>query len=281
MALPTTGLTLHCDAKDTDKLFTTYVATGTHVGTPVDGSNVEVWDDEVDGISDVCLVYASAQPVYKSTTPLMKNPCLDFATGTGNQYKAFNQTGLTNRPLSDFIVNNAFTIIVAFYATAITNTSANAYENHGIIADFGQFSGLFLRDVSGVKKLRGYNWDGAATSLEVTVELNRTYIGVLKHESGNLKLAVIDDAGSETSASDVASGNTTTLTGQLIVGDGGGGAGGTPYKGLIGEFAIWNVALTGQNLIDAKDYFKAAWLTLAPPASDLVYAPRMAPVRPT
>src|SRR5262245_3360792 len=120
MALPTTNLTLHCDASDTDKVFTTYNASGSHTGTPSDGSTVEVWDDEGDGVSDVAMIYTSARPVYRSTTPLMLNPCLDFAGAGSNEfYASFNQTGLAAKAVSTFVSASAHTMAIAFYPEAI------------------------------------------------------------------------------------------------------------------------------------------------------------------
>ena len=67
-ALPTTNLTLHCDASDNGKLFTTANGggPGVHTGTPADGSIVQAWDDEGDGITNVVLRgFSTSGPVWR------------------------------------------------------------------------------------------------------------------------------------------------------------------------------------------------------------------------
>jgi hypothetical protein len=263
MALPTTGLKLHCRADRTNQLFKTYSGTGTHTGTPVDGDAVEVWDDEGDGVTDVCLLWntsATEAPNYRSSSPLMKNSCLDF-DGSNDVLSSVTQTGGAVKAISTLIANNAFTMMAAFWPEAIASTASNVYDRECLMGDNGQFVGLFLGDAAGTKTLYGYNFDGSVDSLSLPIATGRTWIVVFRHSGGNLKLSVIDDAGTETSASDVASGNTSDITNRLAVGR---AALSARYNGRIGEFAIWNTDLsTGSDLTDAKDYFKTQWLTLA------------------
>src|SRR5262245_55838325 len=126
MALPTTNLTLHCDASDTDKLFTTYSAAGTHSGTPSDGNAVQVWDDEGDGIADVALVFPSAtrEPLFRSgASALMKTGLteLDY-DGTNDELQTYVQDGDPIRASSDFISNSAATLAMVFYPEVISDT---------------------------------------------------------------------------------------------------------------------------------------------------------------
>ncbi len=258
MALPTTGLTAHYRADVTaGNLFKTFVGTGVHTGTPVDGDPVEVWDNAA-GVSDQCLTFsanpATTSPVLKSTIPLMAHQCLDF-DGT-NRIHAYTQTAGAQKALSNYIANNLFTVIAAVYPQAIVTTNANVYNTEPLIADFGQFWGLFFRLVSGVPKIAGYNWDGSEDVISLTITTGVTWIIEYQHTGGNLKLAIIDEAGSKTQATNVPSGNTTNLTNQLSLGQ----IGGTFANFRIGEFAIWNTDLsTGTELADAEAYFQAAW----------------------
>ena len=253
-SLPTTNLTLHCDASDTDKLFTTYNVSGVHSGVPADGGAVQVWDDEVDGIADIAMIYAASgtEPSYRSITPLMLNPCLDF-DGSDDQLIAYNQIGTLTKVLSDLITNSDFTLFVAFYAESITANTAAIYNNHVVFGDNGQYMGLLLRIVSGQAKVIAYNWDGNADSVEIDISVSTSYVARIRHTGGNLYLSI--NGGSESS---VASGNTSVLTGAPKVGFSSSGS--TYFNGRIGEFAVYNINLAGSDLNDATTYFTDKWI---------------------
>jgi len=257
--LPLTGLTAHYRAQVTTELFKTFDSSGIHTGTPVDGDAVQVWDNFAGtGSLTQMLRYHSStttSPLFRSTTPLMLHSCLDF-NGSRRQ-STFNQTAGATRVLSSYINNNAFTLIVAVYPQGITTTNANVYNTEPVIADVGQFWGLFFRLVSGVPKVAGYNWDGTEDVITMTITTGHTWIVVFQHTGGNLKLSLIDENGVETSATNVASGNTTTLTNQISLGQIL-----TAFGNFrIGEFAIWNTDLSGgSDLANAKAWFKDNWL---------------------
>lgn len=253
MALPLTGLTLHCDAKDTDNVRDATAA------APSDNEAVLHWDDEGDGAADVLLVAATTDPLYRSGTPLMKHACIDF-DGADDFFRLRNQADSADKALSTLISAAAHTIIFAFYPETIANTSASPFANDPMIQDQGGFMALSVYENAGVKKLRGYNWDGDADAAEVTITAGATWIGVFQHSGGQLLISAIDEAGVETVGTPAASGDTADLTNAVNFGRTGGG--GALYDGRIGEFAIWNVALTGSDLTDAKEYFKAQWLNL-------------------
>lgn len=270
MALPTTGLTLHCRADRTNQLFTTYSSSGTHTGTPNDGDAVQVWDDEGDGIADVCLAYedVGTEPNYRSGTPLMKHSCLDF-DGSSDRLGSYNQTALAARPLSDFFADNAKTVAIAFWAEAITSTSSTIGDSHRLLTDLGTGGagddfGLTLYDSSGTKKIQAFNFPSAYNIAELTVTTGHTWIAIVTHDGVNLSIVLIDEAGAETSAS-VASGNTNNVamtTCRIQLGMGIPGTAGF-YNGRIGELALYNAVVTGIDLADLKQYFKDQWLTLA------------------
>lgn len=257
-SLPTTGLTAHYRADVTTNLFKTFVNTGVHTGNPpADGDQVEVWDNTA-GVSDQMFSWtgtASQSPFFRTTTPLMRHSCLDF---NGARFiKSYTQTAGAAKALSNYAANNAFTLIVAFYPQTISTTNATIYLNDPVLADFGQFWGLFLKDNSGTKQVIGYNWDGTADTIAATIAANRSWVVVFQHVSGNLKLTIINDLGVETSSTDVASGNTTNLTNGISLAS----TGGVVANFRIGEFAMWNTGLTGgTDLADAKAYFKNSWV---------------------
>lgn len=256
MALPTVGLTLHADASDTDRLFTTAnTSTGVHTGTPADGGVVTVWDDEGDGISDVCLAWFSAttRPLYRSSTPLMRYPCLDF-DGTDDYLRAVSQNLSVNRILSSFISASAYTTLAAFYAELIDGNPAGIYSNRALLADANARYGIFFRDAGGGPRVLAYNFDGTVDFVELPCTVGATHVVQTRHAGGNLYLSL--DGGAEVS---VASGDTIDMTLQLYAGCGQSAF----FNGRIGELAIYNVdkGATGAHL----DYFLAKWL--APAAS--------------
>lgn len=253
MALPLTNLTLHADASDADNLFTTFEGDGSHSGTPVDGSDVQVWDND-NGIADVCLTFpvsAGQAPQWRSTTPLMQLPCLDF-DGAADTLRAFSQDGGLVKAISNFIAADAFTILVAFRAESITDTG-NHFDAHALLGDLGGFVGISLRDNAGQKVLQCWNWDGNADSVDLNINEGESYVVMFRHESGNLFASL--NGGSESS---VASGNTSDLSGQLCLGKT--TLGSEFYNGRLGELAIYDAGLSGSNLSDAVSYFTDRWI---------------------
>jgi len=258
-SLPTTNLTLHLDASDTDNLFKTVNGggSGVHTGTPADGDAVQVWNDEGDGIADVAMIGVGSNAAkYRSATPLMKHPCLDF-DGSVDEFTTRNQADSANHLISDLITNSAFTFAVAFYPEVIASTNANTYDNDAIFIDTSGFVGLVTKDNAGTKEIRGYNWDGNDDHIDATVATGRSWCAFYRHGSGNLKLTIIDDTLTETSPSDVPSGNTGSVGGVMHLGS---GFGGHHYNGRIGEIAFYSAELTGTDLTNLKQYFADKWL---------------------
>lgn len=247
--LPTSGLTAHFDASDTDDLWTTYVSGGPHTGTPGDGDTVYVWEEA--GGANLILKKAggSASPDYRSTTPLLPLPCLDFANSSTNYLALTNNTG-TSQPISAVIANNAFTVLVAFWAEAIGGATPT-YQSDAILADSAGYWGVHLGTVSSVTKVSAYNYDGNQDHLMLDCSVGAPHVFMMRHESGTLYASL--DGGAESS---MASGNTTNISNQLYVGRGQTGS----FNGRIGEFAIYNTALTGTDLSDAIAHFVAKWL---------------------
>lgn len=254
MALPTTGLTGHFDASDTDNLWKTFVSGGPHTDTPVDGDSIQVWGNETGADRIFKHFTVGTAPVWRQTTPLMLLPCLDF---TGGQRLVLTNNTNTSQPLSTLIANNAFTVLIAFYAETVTSTTGTVYNGHPLINDTGQFWGLFLRLIGGIPKLSVYNWDGSADVVTLDSTVSASHVVMIRHQSSILYISL--DGGTESS---IASGNTTNIAQGVNVGHGSV----AEYDGRIGEIAVYNVALTGTDLTDAIDYFMEKWIT-GPPAS--------------
>jgi hypothetical protein len=256
MALPTTNLTLHLDASDTDKLFTTWVNGGSHTGTPGDGDAVQAWSRETDGSVTPChaaYTQAGREPVWRTNTPLMMLPCLDF-DGTDDTMVFVNNTDTTTYLGCDyFFGDQAKTIIGAIWLEAATSTQAAAQDNDAIFGGSTSF-GLFAKNDGGQRKLLWTSYDGAWGDVaEQNVSTGTTIVFCARHDTSNLYLSV--DGGSDNT---VASGATGLWPpGQMRIGRAAGDV--SNINGRIGELAFYNACLTGTDLTDAIAYFRLKW----------------------
>lgn len=255
------SLMLHVDASDIDNIWTTFQSSGVHTGVPSDGSAIEIWDDEGDGVTNVVLRGSgAAAPSWRSTTPLLLLPCIDF-DGTNSQYTANVQNGSSSRPLSTFITAAACTVIISFYAESITNTNVS-YAAHALIADGGGYWGIFLKNVSGQRKAVFYNYDGSEDIVEANISENTRHVVMARHDAGNLYISMNGAA----EIGPVASGNTTVLTNNMYLAFGGLGV---RYNGRMGEVKIWNTGNADGNLATEIASFMSKWVSA--PAIPLLY----------
>lgn len=171
-----------------------------------------------------------------------------------------NDAGSANVALSSLITNSAFTILISFVVEAASANNVNPYENHCLLSDHpSAFMGLFYKNTGSQIVLQAYNWDGTADVVEQNISLNTAHVAMFRHSAGNIYLSV--DGGAEVS---VASGNTTTLTGNPQLGF---VPGAFPHEGHIGEVLYYNVALAAPDLQDAVDYMTAKWINGATPGA--------------
>ena len=262
MPIPTTNLTGQFNASDNDHIWTTFDS-GTppyHSGVPADGNEVQVWDDE-QGL-DLSMLYPSVtsnSPNYRSSTPLMLLPCLDF-DGTEDYLQLYPHAGGTAKSMSDLFAAGGKTAIAAVYIESVTTNNANAWTNEAILADNGGFWGIHLKNTGGgAYQVVAYNWDGSADTVALTITLTKSWIVVLRHDGTDLYLDLYDTSGtSPVTSGSTASGNTTDLTNDFFVGRNISGSA-AYYNGRVGEWATWNVALTGTDLTDAIAYFRDRW----------------------
>jgi len=251
MPLPTTNLTAHFDASNNDDV----IKTGST--SAVDGETVEEWEDD-DG-KDLSFWYLSdpsAEPTYRTSVPLMALACLDF-DGTNDRMGLYDSAGVTPKSLANVLSASAKTVLLSIYVEAIVGSDASAFNNDGIFVDSGQFFGLHVKSVAGVHTLQGYNWDGNEDKVEATISLATSYVVMLRHNGTNLYMAI--NGGAESS---VASGATSTTTGNIMLGRNG-TAGSAYFNGRVGEVAMYNVDLNGQgsDLAIATSYFTNKWLS--------------------
>lgn len=156
---------------------------------------------------------------------------------------------LTGTAISNLISNSAGYVIATVLIDAVANNAANVYQNNAIFSDSGGFVGIFAKNVSGTTPtFFAYNWDGNADSDSGSAfSLATAYVLTWRHESGTLYLSV--NGGTETT---VASGNTSTMTGNLRLGAQGAG---TFLDGKIFEAATFStIPTSGQRTAMIQDF---------------------------
>lgn len=260
-----TAPTLSLNFSDNDHVFTTLNGggSGVHTGVPNDGDEVQVFDDEAESTyGDVILSYTSAtgdSPNFRSGgSALMKSGLteVDF-NGSADRMRAYTQIADDFKGTGFFLNGSNATVAFAIYPEAISNTSANPYENEIVFADTDDILGCGLYDSSGTKKVRCWNYDGSFDSIEETIATGAVSLVFFRHGSNLLKLTVIDSACNEASPADVAS-NVGGLTGILAVGKSPSGA---YLNARLGQMKFIAADETGSDLTTLKDDFKTTWLS--------------------
>lgn len=247
--LPVTSLTLHCDASTNSQLYTAYGPPPS--GTPVDGSRIQVWEDMGDGVGDVmprAINVVTDPPTWRQAAPLMALPCLDF-DGVGNHFDVMDQAGTSYLASSAFLTASDFDLLFAFHLDAAP-TGDNDIPTLNTTLLRTDSAGISFKVTGGVTCIVGWNYDGGYDTVLLPVTVGESHVVRFRHTGGNIYLSL--DGGAESSA---ASGDSTSLTGQVIVGRS--GIAGTYFPGRIGEFAIYNDGSLGNA---ALDYFLGKWL---------------------
>lgn len=256
MALPLTDLRIHVDVSDNARNFTTYVNTGVHTGVPADGGVVQVLDDQTGSIVDIAFVASptAAAPNYRSVTPLMPLPCLDF-NGTDQVLTMMNQNGTATRVTSDILAAHVFSSLVAIRAEAVTLNDASVWLNHCVWGDNEGYCGLFLQNVGGTTPTAVYFiYDGAAKTMSIPLPAGDhvIYCGL----NGGLMHMSIDD---QAEIAPVACGPISNVSTVFQIGKGL-AASSSFLNGRFGELAFWNNVLSGPDKAQALTHFNSKWL---------------------
>jgi hypothetical protein len=171
-------------------------------------------------------------------TTAARRPVIGTGGPNSRACGVFNSTDNTylttsgSDPLSDFIAAGAGYAVISFIGTTIDTNQASVWQNEGLLADTQGFMGLFLKTGDA---LHAYNWDGGADSTSTAVTETTTYVAEWRHDGGTLYLRL--NGSTEVS---VASGNTSTLTGSLRIGNGQPGGSGAALDGKIFELATFS-----------------------------------------
>lgn len=187
---------------------------------------------------------------------VLGKPCVTF-NGTSDVMLGRNAGNTADAPISTFLAAGGVGLMICvFVTTAVTSTSANAYENDCIVGDDSGAAGMVLHknNTGPVYSFRAWAWDGTADKADTTISLNTGYVGVWrKPDTTNLYGSV--NGGSETS---VANGTVSSLTPGVQLGD----AQGEEFTGELYLVAAIKAAPTAQEIADIvtnlKTYFGIA-----------------------
>lgn len=222
------ALTFHYDARDSDRVYEAYANPPTN--NCEDNDPVEVWRDEVN--TDILYRTVGNRPAWRSATTPFPLPSVEF-DGSDDNFQHWNAALSIERKLSDWIVADACTIMIAIYVQTASLNAAVQHENHAIITDFNAlYFSLCVKNVSGQVKLAFTNDDGNDDTVEVNINLNTRYVVMARHDAGSIYLSV--NGGIENAT---VSGNTSLLTSPMRVGGNVGF-----FDGFIGQIKVWNTA---------------------------------------
>lgn len=255
MPLPTTNLTAHNDASDTDHIWLNWQAgTPFHNGTPSDGEEVQVWEDD-DG-KDLAWIYytsSTATPRFRTTTPTMLLPNLDFEGD--DVLKIQSEDGSSIKTGANMISANAHMFFAAIRVEACDTNAANDYDNDMIFGDLQGNWGLMIENASGTYSLQFYQFDGNVDHVELQISLNHDYVVAWWHTGGSIFAEVYDTTGLVASGN-TASGDIGDLSGHVVIGK---NYVTSWYEGRIGELAIYN-AYNSSDKTSAVSYFRDKWV---------------------
>lgn len=243
-------------SKPQQRSYTNNAATGGGAFSPPQSANLTLWlkpeslsalsnDDQVATWSDssgsghdMAQATAGFKPIYK-TSVLNSLAAVRF-DGSDDRLDSSAAT-------STFIAAGAFTIFIVAVPSSVDSAGV-VYDNNTLIGDDAGYFGVTLQDDT---NWRLWNFDGSVDATGSSSTL-AAHIYEARHESGNIYASTDGNTPSST-----ASGNTTTLTTLLRVGNNYniGATGG--FIGDIVEVLVWNVALSSGDLDTVRDYLAA------------------------
>ena len=242
------NLLLWIDGTDPTKLYTANAA-ASGVAVSADG-NVMGFAQ-----SSGSLAYAAYQatpdkkPLYK--TNIVNGKSVIRFDATDDRFSFIARVGQeisgSILPTSDVVGAGNYTIVTSLKILSATLNSGTIYSNHRLIGDTGGYWGIYVQNVDASNVLvHAYIWDGASKSNYVTVPKNAFSIISVTHTGTALKIRLNGGAWSE-----VASGNISTLTNQVTVGD---EATAKPCNMDLAGMAIFNTSISDANLLEVEKY---------------------------
>ena len=257
VSLPTTNMTGHWDFSDITTLYKSRSA-GSNPGysnqATADGDAIRdavslfpaptselVWDDNGD---------TSLDPILRITSPGLPRQCLDF-DGSNDRLVLQNRSVDSGQLVSVLFNAGAKTALISFRCESLPASSGTFQP---LMADnSGNFWwGIYIYNNAGTVQLLFQNHDGNYDSLfHGTIAANTNYVATVRHDGTNTYASL--NSATEDS---LASGNTSNMTGGVLLG---GGSSAAVLNGRIGEVVTYNAALTGTDLSNAKSYMIGRW----------------------
>jgi hypothetical protein len=258
-APPVVGMTGRWDASDASKLALNYQAAPPfYNGAVTDGSSVQTWLPSA-GPRSFQRVDAAAAPEWRSTTPLMKLPCLHFNRANSDAYQLYDLTGGTRVgpvSLAPLMTFSNKTIALALYVESLPTGTGAGYASSVILSEDGGFITLGMQSTG----LVWATWDANDRKLTYALTLNKRYVFICRHNGVNLMLRV---ASTDFDWTDVTPVVANPTIGDMSTPARIGMAASSTLTGgswRLGELITYNTSVTGADLTALSAYLKDKWL---------------------
>ena len=253
------ALTAHYDASDTGQLFTTFVSSGVHTGTPSNGGTVEVWDDEAADDQAFMFEGAGQAPTYRSPASALMRPGLlselDF-NGTSHRLVLYDQVGASAHLASSMLTTSGHVVMVALYPEAITSTATNPWDREAVIATVNDNWGIYLWNDGGTRRVSFYFTDGADHLVTATIVLNVPSLIVAMHTGIYLQITVTTPSTYVESPTETCGTNSGLATALCL-----GQSTHEYFNGRIGELKIWNTGDADGDITGEYTTLLNKWIT--------------------
>jgi hypothetical protein len=232
----------------------------TPTGGLASGDQVGAWVSTVDAThvfrQDSAVTVFQPPNIRWENDTVLTNPSIKVVAGTLEPVIVGTSTVLTT---DTFHTNAAKTLAFSFLIedASLLGNNATSYLNSAFIGnEKNNYFGTFLRNNGGTITLYVYNWDTNADVLSFTISVGTKYVLVVTHDGVNLAAWLATPSGSTSGTT--ASGNTDTISSIWTCCDSN-SAGTEQVKARLGQITMWDVAQTGANLQNIKDYYTNKW----------------------
>lgn len=140
---------------------------------------------------------------------------------------------------SVYLTSANATILAVCSPTSLTLNSATPYGNHPIASGSADYFGVYARG-SSPASIIGYTWLTGSRSVSANFGGSGSWIVVAFRLVSGSTIKVSVNGGPESSASSEGISASSGLSGELRLGAGGSNF----FSGLLGETAVWNVAVS-------------------------------------
>lgn len=205
-----------------------------------DGNTVATWEDETASNFDLTQGTEASKPVYRAApTGFNGWPALEFDT-VAKMARAGAET--------DYVSVGASTVYVVFRVDTHVADTGSPWTNPGLW-HIGVRQGLHTY----TDTLQSFNHDGSNdTAITTTISEDTTYLGILKHEGGNISVAINGGAFTDTASGNLAGGNGDISVGAAYSTN--------TVQGWISEVVVSNEAHDSTELADMRTYFNTKYM---------------------